>query len=83
MEGQEIIDVEQWVTSAVKAKAMECKKQLIVKEQEKDQSFVEEIVNLAGSKVTAKDKNIKAGQLAKAYEDQLELQTKQQSLADD
>lgn len=83
MEGQEIIDVEQWVTSAVKAKAMECKKQLIVKEQEKDQSFVEEIVNLAESKATAKDKNTKAGQLAKAYEDQLELQTKQQSLEDD
>lgn len=80
-DGQEITDVKQWVTSAVKAKAIECKKQLSVKEQ--DKSFAEEIVGLAEEKATAKDRNTQAGQLAQAYEDQLEVQTNQQSLEDD
>lgn len=81
MEGQEITDVRQWVTSAVKAKAIECKKQLISKEQEK--AFTEEIVELAEEKANAKDRNTQAGQLAQAYQDKLDRQINQQSLEDD
>ncbi len=81
IEGQEITDIKQWVTGAVKTKAMECKKQLIVKQQEK--SFAEEIVGLAEEKVTAKVRNTQAGQLAQAYEEHIKAQTNQQSLEDD
>ena len=80
---QKITDVTQWVTSTVKAKAMECKKQLMVKEQNQEKSFAEEIANLAEEKATAKDRNTQAGQLAQAYEEQLEVQANQQSLEDD
>ena len=78
--GQEITDVKQWVVSAVKAKAEECKKQLILK---KDNDFAEEIVGLAEEKATAQDRNTQAAQLTQAYEEQLEAKSDQQSLEDD
>ena len=78
--GQEITDVKQWVVSAVKAKAEECKKQLILK---KDNDFAEEIVGLAEEKATAQDINTQAAQLTQAYEEQLEAKSDQQSLEDD
>ena len=80
-EGQEITDVKQWVTKAVKEKAIECKKHLIVKEQ--DKLFAQEIEVLAEERATAKDRNIKAGQLAQAYENQLKLETNQQTMEND
>ena len=78
--GQEITDVKQWVVSAVKAKAEECKKQLILK---KDNDFAEEIVGLAEEKATAQDRNTQAAQLTQAYEEQLEAKSDRQSLEDD
>lgn len=78
--GQKIADIKQWVTSAVKAKAEECKKQLSVKG---NKEFAEEIFKLAKEKATAKDRNSQAGQLAQAYEEQLETKSNQQSLEDD
>lgn len=50
-DGQEITDVKQWAISAVKRKAMECKKQLIVKQQNQDKSFSQEITSLAEKKL--------------------------------
>ena len=82
-EGQEITDINQWVTSSVKSKAMECKKQLITKEQDKEEAFAKEIIDLTEKKAIAKNRNIQAGQLAQAYEEQIELQSNQQSLGDD
>ena len=79
-EGQEITDVKQWVVSAVKAKAEECKKQLTLKS---DKDFAEEILELAVKKATAEDRNAQAAQLTQAYEEQLEAKSNQQSLEDD
>ena len=81
-DGQEITDVKQWVMNAVKTKAMECKKQLITKQQDQDKSFAQEIASLAEEKAIAKERNTKAGQLAQAYENQLKVETSQQSLED-
>ncbi len=82
---QEITEVKQWVINAVKTKAIECKKQLNIRSQEQsqDDSFVEEIVSLAEQKFKAKEKNEQAGKLASEYEEQLPIQTNQQSLGDD
>lgn len=77
---EKITDVREWAISAVKAKAMKCKKQLIVKEQDQEKSFAEEIVDLAGKKSVAKDRNTQASQLSQAYENQLDVQTNQKSL---
>ncbi len=82
-DGQEITDVEQWVTNAVKAKAMECKKQLIIKQQDQNESFAQEITDLAKEKATAKDRDTKAEQLEKEYQGQLKGKMNQQSLGDD
>ena len=79
-EGQEITDVKQWVVSAVKANAEECRKHLTLKS---DKDFAKEIVELAGKKATAKDKNAQASQLTQAYEEQLEAKLDQQSMEDD
>ena len=59
---------------------MECKKQLIVKQQNQDKSFSQEITSLAEKKAIVKDRNTKARQLAQAYENQLKVETYQQSL---
>lgn len=81
-DGQEITDVKKWVISAAKTKAIECKKQLIVKQQDQDESFAQEIAGLAEEKSIAKDRNTKAEQLAQAYENQLKVEKNQQSLED-
>ena len=62
---------------------MKCQKQLIAKEQDKEEAFAKEIIDLAEKKAIAKNRNIQAGQLAQEYEEQIELQSNQQSLGDD
>ena len=79
-EGQKITDVKQWVISAVKAKAEECKKQLSLK---KDMDFAEEVVGLAEKKAIAQDRNTQAAQLTQAYEEQLGAKSNKKSLEDD
>lgn len=78
-DGKRISDVQEWVRSAVKAKSIECRKQLHLEEQDKEDEFVDEIMVLAEQKAKAKEKNEQAEKLASAYEDQL---PKQKSLED-
>lgn len=82
-DGKEITDLKQWVTDAVKAKAIECKKQLNIENQSVDDAFAEEIASLAEEKSNATQKNEQARQLAQAYEQQFEVQTNQEVLGDD
>lgn len=83
VDGTEITHLEKWARAAVKAKAEECKKQLISIRNNQDNSFAEEIVDLAEEAVIAKEKNAQARQLAKEYEEQLEKQGNNQSLDND
>ena len=78
-EGKEITDIEKWIIGAVRKKAIECKKQL---KQHAENSFAEEIVNLAEEKNKASDKNKQAESLVQAYEKQFLSKENQQSLED-
>lgn len=76
IDGQEITDVRQWATDAVKKKSIECQKKLAKKDED---SFAVKIADLAEQQVTAREKNDQARRLAHAYEEQIEAQNKGKS----
>lgn len=74
-EFEEIKDFKKWIKSAVKSKIKECRKQLVMKNEETAQgeSLDEEIVELAQEKKKEEEKNRKAKELMKDYIRQQEL----------
>ncbi len=64
--GKEITDLGQWVTETVKAKAMECREKLNIKEQEQE-DFAEKVVDLAEEKAETRKKDDEAKELMQAY----------------
>lgn len=81
--GKEITELEQWVRNSVREKSIECKKGLVVEEQDAAEiSFANDIAKLAEERVEAKDINNQARELESAYQKQLEVSNEQQSLGD-
>ena len=74
-EFEEIKDFKIWIKNKVKSKIKECRKQLVMKNEEKAQgeSLDEEIVELAQEKKKEEEKNRKAKELMKDYIRQQEL----------
>lgn len=78
--GEKITDIKTWITTAIKDKMLECKKQLNI--PEKNDSFIAEIADLAKKKSDLTQKNTQAINLVKKYEEQYEEKSNQQNLED-